>query len=200
MPVITILAGQFQKPAATFLEEFSAGLRNGTPFPIIRVFSLFPINPVYEQTVQSFANRGSIQVSISSSAEGSISGRLSNSGSNIDALFRDEAGQNIGDVSVYCPEVMEASFVLDPASARVEMVPGNEDDQPRVTLYKPSLKGFVFRGVLFERDRFTYTLSEDGNKQNTVVIVTDFTRSPTHGESPAGMSIDPGMKFQALTL
>jgi hypothetical protein len=206
MPTMIVPAGQFRSNAATFLAEFSSSLRTGVPFGIMRVFSLFPLNPVYRETIKSFVERGSIQVSILKTANGLIEGLLKNEGPFFDAPFHDETPEGIGDVIIFCPASLAATFSVSPRSVNVVMTaPGNGGGggtEALVTLVdRPAPNRFIFRAVEFQNDRFTYTFSEDGHRDHAFTIITDFTRSVSPGESLLSKSeISPGTDFRTMSL
>lgn len=168
-----ISASLFADSARVFLNEFSTSLRTSRPFPIARLFQLFPLNPSNLDTSRRLVARGDLVVA---------AGEVKNTGPFVDATFDDD---NMGLVGIFFPENLRATFQLTASQVSLLVV----GDEVVVSLYDlpPDLgtaNRFLFKGCALEVQRFTYALVEDGAPQNQLLIVTDFTQaipSPTSG-------------------
>jgi len=168
-----VYAGRHHQSALLFLEEFAKALRTHHPFPIRRFFELFPLNPTTKNVVDRLVRRGDIMVNQQ---------ELTNTGPFADTRFHDEVA---GDIGMYFPKDLKATFALNADSVEVRMTGGDV----LITLYAlpPDLgigPRFVFRGSTLTRDRHTHSLEDDLRPGVFIDVVVDLTRDPPR--------LDPG--------
>jgi hypothetical protein len=160
---------QYATAADTLREELHSHSKAKTPYPISRIFSLFPFQVSDEMKKKALINRGSVHFDKTV---------VSNRGEKLEVQFYDEFLKKI---IVVFPELVQANLEVLPDSAlRLEFDP---DHTGQVVLYMldpsheiaPNQK---LESITFSKKNISYLLHQETKENQKIRIIVDLTMSP----------------------
>lgn len=161
---------QYATAADTFREDLYSHYKEKKPYPISRIFSLFPFQVTDENKREALIKRGNI------SFNGTT---VSNQGPKLEVQFYDEFLKKI---IVVFPQLIKAQVeVLPQADVRLEFDPSHTG---LVVLYMldPNHEiapNQLLESITFAKSSISYLLHQENKENQKVRIIVDLTMAPT---------------------
>lgn len=160
---------QYSAAADKLREELHSHYKGKTPYPISRIFALFPFQVADEKKKQALIKRGSIQFD---------KAVASNRGEKLEVQFYDEFLKKI---IVVFPDFVQANLEILPDNAlRLEFEP---DHTGLVVLYMldPNHEiapNQLLESITFSQKNISYLLHQENKENQKVRIIVDLTMAP----------------------
>ena len=156
-------AGPYKTDFFKFRSDFSSSLRSNKPYPIQRLFNLFPINPVNESAKDQLLARKELKL------QGGI---ITSLGRFVDAKFNDDS---VGLLGIYFPKNIKASAISHGSPS--PMLEIKSTGQPiKVTFYEfppyvgfPNMTQFDLKTITISADEVTFLFSTADNGKDLLI-------------------------------